>query len=198
MVEPIGQKENFNSTRIVDERETHEKSSSRVFEAAIPRDFRDGKPRMLSVGCQFGYEALPFLRMFPEGKYVGIDIDGRVISGAKRIHSGEANVEFREGDARMQANLGEEEWDIVLLRHPQMLGSIMGEGTRKDWDSIVGNSAKAVKPDGIILVTTFLPQEAELAKKALEQGGAHVQKVIQGDPNKREVEDFIIIVGKKT
>lgn len=188
------------SETIGSEQRQQEESIGRVMEQVLPDKFADSKESkmsMLSVGCQFGYEANPFIDLYPDGEYIGVDIDERMINGARRMHSESSQAKFLPCDARKIEDLERFKPNIILLRHPQTLDSFVGNGSREDWKKIIQNCADLISPNGIILATTHLPQEADLIKDYLKEKGIDVSVTDNPNPVIPAI-DSVIIVGKKT
>lgn len=189
-------KDLVNSEGVRSEKELQEAGARQIINDYLKLQVSEG-PRMISVGCQFGYEANPFLDAFPEGTYLGIDIDERMISGAKKMHSSSDRAVFDSRDARDKEAFGTKKWDVVFLGHPQTQGSYMkGGATREDWEKIIGNSAQAITEEGVILATTHLPQEADLVEKYLKQAGLQTSRVVNPKPVQQSIHADIVI-GKK-
>lgn len=175
--------------------------------AALKQEIHTQQPRVLSVGCGFGYEAEPILRTFPDGTYTGIDIDEDVIHGAKRTNKGVDKAVFEVADATERKGFGENPWDVVILKHPQALGSItyLNSSTYgkmdTEWGKILDNSIDATKTGGIIVATASSEQELELIGEHLSRFRNNV-RVIKYEKNPNEAEqgafrDEFIIVARK-
>lgn len=143
-------------------RDNYRSKLEKTFDYYLKNKVRDQPTWILSVGCNFGYEAGALLRVFPTAKYVGVDINKNVIKAAKETNRDLGKVKFQVGDARKRETFGEIPWDIIAIRHPQVLGTIMEEGSLdKDWYLIINNGMEALKEDGILFVSTSSMQERD-------------------------------------
>lgn len=173
-------------------------AAEQVFRDYLVPEVSKNDPRMISVGCQFGYEASPFMELFPNGQYFGIDIVPGIIKAANRIHQADSGISFDVRDARNMDAFGEAKWDIVFLGHPQTQGSFfthLGDGSREDWERIIKNSASAISEKGLVIATSHTPQEADLVANYLKDSGLKVVQTI----NKRPVSGALhadIVIGK--
>lgn len=165
----------------------------------------EGEPKkILSVGCGFGFEAEPLLKVFPKAKFKGIDNDERIIRAAIRTNEDLTGVEFQVEDARKIEAFGTEPYDIIVVRHPQVLGEIeYGDNLAQDWYKILQNSMEALKPGGIFFVSTT--DEDHEGGRVLDCIGHSKEKmtIIINDRNKFfygswPFKDNFIIVAKKT
>jgi trans-aconitate methyltransferase len=133
-----------------------------TFNYFLKNEVKNQPNRILSVGCMFGYEAGALLNVFPTAEYIGIDIDENYIRAAKAINNDLSKAEFHFGDARKKETFGENPWDIIVIRHPQILGTIIKESNlAKDWQVIFKNSMSSLKPGGSMFISTSSKQERD-------------------------------------
>lgn len=163
----------------------------------------DGKPsNILSVGCHFGYEAEPLLRIFPTAEYVGIDIDKKILEAAKRVNYDLIRVKFKVGDARRKEIFGKTPWDIIVVRNPQVLGTYVEKGELdKDWYIILTNCMKSLKWGGAMFIST--PSEHEKDRVVLYINSSEDKmKIVANSRNEFSTSvgtfrDEFVIVAKK-
>jgi SAM-dependent methyltransferase len=140
----------------------YRESLEKTFNKYLKNEIKGQPERILSIGCSFGYEAGAISRIFPTAKYLGIDIDKNLIEAAQSNNEDVDNAEFRVGDARETETFGNEPWDMILIRHPQVLGTVLkASNLEKDWNIIFKNSLKALKKEGLLFVSTKLEEERD-------------------------------------
>ncbi len=162
----------------------------------------DSNLRIMSVGCAFGFEAEPLLKTFPNATYTGIDINTDEIAGAKEINADlDGKCVFETADARKKSAFNNRPWDIVVVRHPQVLGSTRDSNLEKDWALIMENCISALDKEGVLFVSTDTEVER---KQILEYINKHKDgiKIVTDEqnihPRKRAVhKDSFVIIGKK-
>lgn len=171
-------------------------------------EVKDGA-RILSVGCGFAYESKPLLDIFPNAIYRGIDINEDNLMGA-RVSNPEIPVgSFEVGDATKQEVFGNIPWDIILLRNPQVLGSMgayldkghLPEEVYGKWGDIFTNSIHALKEDGgVLFVTVDSLEERKLVVDFLNQD-KNMQIIVDRENEhkiaKATFSDIFIILAKK-
>lgn len=175
----------------------------------LPRDDK-GELRVLSVGCGFGYDVKPVLDSFPNSLYKGIDNNVGLISGARDLNLdvGGESVHFEVEDASQVDSSEAQAYGLVLIRHPQVLGTtIIGSGRKVDqgsidiWREILKASAEKTKKSGFIFVTTDSEYEEEKILEYLQENGINVlvQELnrITEDSTGLPHTDLYVIVGKK-
>jgi 2-polyprenyl-3-methyl-5-hydroxy-6-metoxy-1,4-benzoquinol methylase len=136
-------------------REGYREKLRQVFNYYLKKQIGTDPKRILSVGCMFGLEAEPLLKTFPGANYKGIDIDREIIGAATRMNKDLTRAEFQLADAREMEAFGIEPYDIVVVRHPQVLGDLNpGSNLAKDWHTILQNSMAALRPNGALFVST--------------------------------------------
>ena len=165
----------------------------------------DGEPkRILSVGCSFGYEARPILGVFPTANFKGIDINKKFIEVARDENPDLGNAIFQEGDATKKETFGEEPWDLVLIRHPQVCREMFPADPKQDvaknWEIIMQNSMEALRKGGTLFVSTITADERSVVlgyiKSSEEKMEVRVNRRNEFDAN-RVFDDLFIIVAKK-
>lgn len=157
-------------------------------------------PRILSVGCGFSLEAKPVTTIFEDAVFVGIDSNDKFISASQRMNSDvKGNVTFKVADARQEGAFGNENWDLIIVRHPQIKGSFLTEETTGDWGEILGNCVKFLGKEGVLFVSTQDSREKDLVIRTLGRNGATVIiDEINPNPSPGPFPDTDIIVAKKT
>lgn len=122
--------------------------------------------RILSVGCGgIASEAKPLIELFPNAQYCGIDIREDCIRGAGRVNESKERAVFAVEDACDPKAFGDRPWDVIIVRHPQVRGSIRDtseQSLRRDWATIFTNSMNALTKGGILFVSTDDLLEREL------------------------------------
>lgn len=127
------------------------------------------KLRVISVGCGYAKEAGGFLLAFPGIYYEGIDNDPKDINANETRFNHDLptdRVTFRIADATDPEAYGKEQWDIVYVGHPD-IGGRYKEVSRE----IIRKSSDAVRPEGIIAVTTYDYTEHEEVRDLFEDQG---------------------------
>lgn len=102
------------------------------------------------------------------GHYLGIDLRPAAIADAARRWTLPGGViEFRCGDASAidrQAS----QVDLIFIRHQNYWDEPVV------WDRLLENGLKALKPDGLLVCTSYFDREHELLLAALKTRGAEV------------------------
>ena len=109
--------------------------------------------RVLSVACGFGLEALGIQRVMPFAYYEGIDLNPDLFLLARRLNSHLPTERFRQADAQNPDSFGQDPWDLVMLRNPQ-LGSMRVIHNRL-WSKIIANSVNATKEGGFLFISSL-------------------------------------------
>lgn len=165
--------------------------------------------RILSVGCGFAYESKPLLDIFPNAVFIGIDIDEKSLLGARVSNPEIPKEAFRLGDAAKPETFGSTPWDVILLRNPQILGSMgayldkgrLPEEICGEWQSIFANSISTLKADGgVLFIALGSNEERDLAVKYLNENKK--MKIIVNQENEHKIAkatfpDIFIIVAKR-
>lgn len=179
-------------------RNSLEKSFSCYLKEFVSKD----DPSIISIGSGFGYEAGALQKIYPNMSYLGIDKNEQYQFGATKINKDiPGDIRFVTADARDPAFFENRNWNIVLLRHPQVQGSVWSDemGNVRDWETILHNSAQAVSKDGIMVVTSDSEEEVAIIKRILSKSGINIlideinKFPSKGTPHR----DFFIIIGKK-
>lgn len=167
---------------------------------------REGEKRkILSVGCGFGYEAEPVLRIISNSQYIGIDIDEDYISSARAANRDVPDVTFETKDAQKEdAFIDKDFWDIILIRHPQVIPPFLSKNSRSDWKKIFANSINALREKGVLFISTATPQERNAIISFLKENNETIDTVIdevnkeyKSDPYINFDDHHIIMVQKK-
>lgn len=158
-------------------------------------------PYVLSVGCGFAYETPVVVNMFPKAHYEGIDIKPELVFGAKQTNKDiKGDVSFRIADATKDEAYKNDKWDVIILRHPQMQGSILTNETTTDtWQTIVEKSIDHLKKGGLFFSTVSSPLEEELLLQALPVSKTEVLEhaVNKFTNDKATYDDKVIIIARK-
>lgn len=186
---------------------------SPIVRGQLPRDSQ-GILKVLSVGCSFAYEAKPLVDLFPNTHYKGIDFPSARAGMLTNSDIPVGSAEFAGEDARLLDEQEKEKYGLVVIRHPQVAGTL-GEITQEDmqtiksstelkvvpyWQDIIRASIHKIAKDGYIVVTTDTPTEQERTARFLQQNGI---TIFEEGENKASTisgphRDSIIIVGQKT
>lgn len=153
-------------------RDYYRKNLGKVFEHYLAEDIKgkDSLIGILSVGCGFGYEAEPLLRIFPNAIYTGIDIDSNIIDGAREANNDlYGRCQFQVADGRDKEAIEIKPWDIVILRNPQVMGRYLDTSkystTREDWHRIIVNSIEALGKGGRLFVSVDMQHDRDIVLK---------------------------------
>lgn len=174
----------------------HRESLGKTFEKYLKTEVKSQNPRILSVGCGCGFEAEPALRIFPNAKYKGIDINEESLGLARDINEDISQAVFEIADATKKGSFGDKPWDLVILRNPQVPKEI-----DQEWSEIIKNSIEVLKKDGIIFVTTSSEREKVIISQYLGRFDKNL-KIIVNEENQHKTkfgsfrDDFIIIAKK--
>lgn len=107
------------------------------------------------------------------GEYLGMDLRSAEISEAKRRWQSswqpDGVVEFRVADASLAHHLSASTaYDFVFVRHQNYWDA------PATWDQIYRHALGRLKPDGLLMFTSYFDREHELAIAALKSMGAHL------------------------
>ena len=120
--------------------------------------------RILNLGCGRSYESMPLGRYFGGAVVVGIDKDEVQIERARALYSGFHRYVFVVVDGtELSRSLGE--FEVAVSRHHTTIAS-SGE-----WNKIFSETKKVLKPDGILIATSFQDIEHIAARRQLEDAG---------------------------
>jgi SAM-dependent methyltransferase len=102
--------------------------------------------------------------------YLGIDLRPEAIAeAAKRWKLPGGFIEFRCGDASSIDRLGVGSgFDLIFIRHQNYWAD------PPVWDRLLENALKVLKPEGLIVCTSYFDREHELMIAALKTRGAEV------------------------
>lgn len=152
-------------------------------------------PRIIDLGCEKCYEAHVLSGYFGGKPYgfdsedvlvVGIDVDEKEIERARRDYSKpdfseritkrveQPNYRFIHGDARQLRQLVDDEFDIVVARHPNV------SQIPDTWYTIFKESNGLMRPDGLFLATSFSDIEHEMLEEQVQKAG---YKIALSTPN---------------
>lgn len=106
------------------------------------------------------------------GYYLGIDLlPGDIAEAAKRWQpeTPESRIEFRAGDASRTERMRElPPFDLVFIRHQNYWHDA------PVWDRLLENALAALKPGGVLAITSYFDREHELALATLKLRGAEL------------------------
>lgn len=107
------------------------------------------------------------------GHYLGMDLRTAEIQEAtrrwKHCWQPHGRVEFRVADASLAQHLPEApDADVIFVRHQNFWDD------PASWDRIYRNAMARLKPDGLLLLTSYFEREHELALAALQGLGARL------------------------
>jgi SAM-dependent methyltransferase len=107
---------------------------------------------VLDVGCGIGLTSREAARLATAGSVTGIDLSARMLDLARRRaeREGLVNVRFEQADAQV-ADLGAGRYDRVISRNGVMFFG--------DPDAAFANLARALKPDGRLVLLVWQPFE---------------------------------------
>lgn len=153
-------------------------------------------PRILSLGCEKCYEAFVLSGYFggkPDGSdsedvlLVGIDLNEKVIESVRidyqtqdaKIHfpwtkKPANNYKFIHGDATQLRQLVDDEFDIVVARHPNVFE------IPETWYTIFKESNGLMRPEGLFIATSFSDKEHKMLEDQVQKIG---YKIALSTPN---------------
>lgn len=106
------------------------------------------------------------------GYYLGIDLlPGDIAEATKRWQSEtpDTRIEFRAGDASRTERMRElPPFDLVFIRHQNYWHDA------PVWDRLLENALAALKPGGVLAITSYFDREHELALATLKLRGAEL------------------------
>ncbi|MFD0895011.1 class I SAM-dependent methyltransferase [Luteolibacter ambystomatis] len=106
------------------------------------------------------------------GYYLGIDLlPGDIAEAAKRWQpeTPDTRIEFRAGDASRTDRMRElPPFDLVFIRHQNYWHDA------PVWDRLLQNALAALKPGGVLAITSYFDREHELALTSLKLRGAEL------------------------
>jgi hypothetical protein len=107
------------------------------------------------------------------GHYLGMDLRVAEIQEAtrrwKQCWLPQGRVEFRVADASLARHLPEAaDMDVIFVRHQNFWDD------PATWDRIYRNAMARLKPNGLLMITSYFEKEHELALAALRGLGARV------------------------
>lgn len=106
------------------------------------------------------------------GFYLGIDLLPADIAEARRRWKPESpgiEIDFRAGDASRTERMRElPPFDLVFIRHQNYWHDA------PVWDRLLENALAALKPHGVLAITSYFDREHELALATLKMRGARI------------------------
>lgn len=180
--------------------ESHRNSLEKTFSHYLKEFISKDNPQIVSVGSGFGYEVGALKKTYPNMSYLGIEIDEKYQLAVSKVNGDiSGDIRFITADARDSGSFGDHNWDVVLVRHPQVHGSRWLEmGNSQDWEKILHNSIQAVSEDGIIVITSDTEGEVAIIKRILLK--SNIDIVVSEEnkfPSKDSHHDSFILIGKK-
>lgn len=144
----------------------------KIMDIFLPEELRHRPSiRVLSVGCGWAPEATA-LSEFSNIYFEGIDTDDKALLGARSLNGNIPAERFREANALNPASFGDEPWDLIILRNPQIGGSIWWQGYAamdREWKIIIENCIENLSPKGYIYVGSVNGDEAERVRDFLRR-----------------------------
>ena len=136
----------------------------------------DSCPRILDIGCgnnvKWNYLAITYY-LAGHGlgmpHYVGIDQSEEAFEEAKKI-LGEL-VEFKAEDAQNLTDFLRQQFQIVLIRHPDIATA---PDRPRIWHKIFLETAKVLDPNGCVILTSFWLKDHIPAQALLEKTGLSI------------------------
>lgn len=130
--------------------------------------------RVMDYGCAHGHYMMPLAKMFPESRFVGVDVSERAIAAAAKwaLRDNVTNVELRLGNQDVLKDLqtlcplvydedsvqmGGGNTAIAKKAHRQFFDVIIaGEVVEHvpDWSELLEDFRNVLKPGGLLIVTT--------------------------------------------
>lgn len=184
-----------------------------LFREFVP--FLPENPKILSVGCGAATEARGILEAFPGAQFQGIDIDPKEIERARRYNSDLIErASFREADATVDESYGDEKWDMILFRNPNVLeGSadlllkLIKSNDPKDLEADIREDSlkfarmtkpavRALKKGGALMVTTWHERELERAHEVLLENADIQINVVKKTKFEGDNDQYAIIAKK--
>src|SRR3989344_5263664 len=173
------------------------KAFRRMLETYVPQTgySTPEHPRILNLGCGKCYEAFVLSGYFggkPDGYdsedviLVGVDIDAKNIERAKQEYTKpdfseritkwveQPNYRFIHGDARRLREFVDDEFDVVVARHPNVAE------IPDIWYTIFRESNGLMRPEGLFLATSFSDIEHQTLEEQVQKAG---YKITLSTPN---------------
>ncbi len=146
-------------------------SYEKIWRDFLPSELQEvpGPVKILSVACGFGLELKSLKKIFDEVKKP-VEIEGiekQSVGGTRLFNPDIPPENFHQADATDPNSFGNRQWDLVILRNPQV--DPRGITMREEWVKILENSVKAVAENGFLFLTTFTPKEMEAVHHFLSQ-----------------------------
>lgn len=128
---------------------------------------------VLEIGCGIGRDAIPLTQILKNGRYVGIDIIGRSIEWcSKNISKRHPNFRFVHFDVSDHLHNKNGSIRTTDVRFPLpdhsvdriILFSVFTHMYKADIEHYLKEFRRVLKPDGLVVATTFVYTEEILAK----------------------------------
>jgi glycosyltransferase involved in cell wall biosynthesis/2-polyprenyl-3-methyl-5-hydroxy-6-metoxy-1,4-benzoquinol methylase len=138
-------------------------------------DNAPGPVRVLDYGCAHGHYLMPLAKMFPESRFVGVDVSERAIGAAMKwaLRDDVKNIELRLGSQEMFDEIGALcplVYDESSMQMDATTGQVHAKVSHRDlfdvviacevvehvpdWMDLLEKFRSVLKPDGILIVTT--------------------------------------------
>lgn len=121
-------------------------------QSVIPRE----KTKVLAVACGKLTEGKVLSEFFNTEEVYGIDIDVSSTNCAKQNNSHIDEENIQVGDAKSIQARFRQKFDVITLRHPHLTEN------PENWKKILESCLKALKSDGILIVSTFTLTELQI------------------------------------
>lgn len=192
------------------EREAFASELVDLFRRVIPEELKLKQEPVRAISVASGhfveetegvYSAIPNLRELRA-------IDLRIPEGVLRIinqrYSQYPGFKLENGDAADPSVVGDSVYDLAILRNPQVGYSAIKDKVAGPWDKIIRNTAKSVKPEGIMLVTAHSTAEFERIMSFIDGANLGINLISQEKPitpslrSKVPLKEEALVVFKKS
>lgn len=122
-----------------------------------------GPVKVISVGCGHFVQEVPAVYThIHDPRYTGIDKFLPPETLKTMMEDGKyPNFQLIEADATDPANIGNSEWDLAILRNPQIGFSTKASTINPIWERIITNTLNGIKPGGYLLLSGSTEDEFE-------------------------------------
>lgn len=183
------------------------KNYVKILDNYLPIELRqpDRRARVISVGCGFALELTGLQQLLPDSYIEAIDKSADAVYAAQQWHPEFPQDRIRLVDATNRESFGEEDWDLIVVRNPQVepdVGIISCS-----WEQILRNCFDKLKQNGFLYLTTLSQIEMQGLLGFLSQ--FPLKDVTPNDPGRTHLikppiengfpmtEDYIAILKKR-
>ncbi len=160
----------------------------------LPAELRQpgiSSPRVLSVACGFALELEGLQQVLPNSYIEAIDNADIAITGARGWNPDFPQERIRLVDATRSESFGNENWDLIVVRNPNVGSSAIG--VTAPWAEILKNCFDKLNPSGFLYLTTLSKIEMDGVLRFLSH--FPLEDVTPNDPNRTHVIYLPIEVG---